>query len=111
MKVLELNLDNVIRITGDPALYQHAVFLEPMRIATMNLHIKYKGCTTCQKASMRRSFQFVSNAFASLVRQEYDKTPNGLPALKDIIKKILNADFEELILRFTQGGKEQELKF
>ena len=82
-----------------------------MKQATLNLHAKYKGCTNCQKTTMRNQMKFVSNAMAALVLKESLETPNGLPALKSIIKQILRADFEELILRYVQNGKEQELKF
>lgn len=111
MKILEFNLDTAIRVSGDPALYHAAPFLEPMKQATLNLHAKYKGCTNCQKTTMRNQMKFVSNAMAALVLKESLKTPNGLLALKGIIKQILRADFEELLLRYMQDGKAQELKF
>jgi hypothetical protein len=109
--VLDLNWRTALRLGGDPALYQAAPFLTPMKDPSQRLSLKFRGCSNCQRKAMERAGKQVASAMTALILNESKKPDNGLLALKGIIGKILNAKFSEVQIRYMVGAEQKEFRF
>lgn len=111
--ILELTTQIVIRISGDPALYVAAPFLEPMRKPALSLHQKYRDphCPKCVQDAKFKAFQAVANAMTALLTAEAAQAPNRLAAFKDVVRKILNMPVDQVVVRYKKAGKDAELQF
>lgn len=111
--IVELTTQIVIRISGDPALYSAAPFLEPMRKPALNLHQKYRDphCPKCVQEAKIQAFKAVANAMTSLLVAEHAQTPNRLAAFKQAAGNILNMKVDQILVTYKQGGKDAVLQF
>ncbi len=113
LSIVELTTQVVIRISGDPALYTAAPFLEPMRKPAMNLHQKYRdpNCPKCVQDAKLQAFRAVGNAMTSLLAAENAQSPNRLGEFKKVIANILKMKVDQVTVRYRQGGKDVVLQF
>lgn len=110
--VLELTTAVVLRISGDPALYQAAPFLEPMREPALRLHAKYRNvCTNCAKEAKAKAFGAIACAMTSLLVEESRKAPNLLGAFKETVGKLLKMHLDQVSVRYQKDGEAAELRF
>jgi hypothetical protein len=112
MTVMDLKPLIALRIAGDPALYAAAPFLVPMKKAAMAVAKKFgAGCSKCQKAAQMAAGVQVASAMAALIVAERDRGMEQLNAFKDIVRKILNTQFDHVLIRYAKDGKKQVFQF
>ena len=111
-KIMELTPLIALRLAGDPALYNQAPFLEPMKSAAMMVAAKYGGnCTQCQKAAQMRAGVQVAYAMAALILAESGRPNNKLAKMKAVSRKILNTKFDKLLIRYTKHNQDETFEF
>jgi len=110
MNVLNMTAERVMKVAGDPALYEAAPFLNPMKDKALSLASKFRGCKNCQKPALLKAARAMGNAFARLT---VDADPAGYPALKQAIFNILNVhNAERVIVSYlTNKGEHKDLAF
>jgi hypothetical protein len=112
MNVLDLKPLIALRIAGDPALYAEAPFLAPMQEAAMRVARKFgRGCADCQKPARDTAGRQVASAMAALIMAESNSSPNGLNAFKEVVRRILNTKFDQVLIRYLKDGQQQVFQF
>ena len=110
MNTLHLTPERVVKVVGDPAVYQAAPFLNPMKDSALAAASRFRGCKNCQKPAFARAARAMGGAFARLT---LEADPDLYPLLKQAIFNILNVrDAELVIISFIDKfGKKRDLTF
>jgi hypothetical protein len=112
MKVMDLKPLVALRIAGDPALYAEAPFLAPMKEAAMRVAKKFGvNCSQCQKIAQTRAGHQVASAMAALIMAEHGKGMSQLNSFKEVVRKILNTQFDRVLIRYAKDGRKQVFEF
>lgn len=114
MTVLDITPEVILKITAHPALYTEAPFLNPMRDSALGVHRKMAGrCAGCGRKAYLEAGKAMMRAFINLTLAESAKQPNGLPRMKEAMKKLLNSPFDEVRMAYTLPGSDKtaELRF
>jgi len=77
-----LNIEQIVKIVGDPVAYDVLPFLRPMKDSALSALSKMRrGCRGCAAARKQAAFKAMANAFARLVWEESKKPGAPLDGL------------------------------